>query len=141
MSQDEFQQLSTKVEQVIEEIVGVPAEQLLIEDRKRKHDNRPVMLLASVSPGSHSTSTMMIIWSVMRMDMTMMEMIEMAKMQRYCYDDDRIGIFGNSTSRGRRHLYQQRESEDVLDFLPPPRKARVPSSNDRGPHWSPIGIG
>ena len=34
MSQDEFQQLSTKVEQVIEEIVGVPAEQLLIEDRK-----------------------------------------------------------------------------------------------------------
>ena len=33
MSQDEFQQLSTKVEQVIEEIVGVPAEQLLNEDR------------------------------------------------------------------------------------------------------------
>ena len=34
MNQDEFQKLATKVEQIIEEIVGVPAEQLLIEDRK-----------------------------------------------------------------------------------------------------------
>lgn len=33
MSQDEFQQLSTKVEKVIEEVVGVPADQLLNEDR------------------------------------------------------------------------------------------------------------
>ena len=38
------------------------------------------------------------------------------KMQQYCYESDPIGIFGHSTSRGRRHLYQQRESEDQLDF-------------------------
>ena len=34
----------------------------------------------------------------------------------YCYSEDPLKIFGHSTSRGRRHLYQQRESEDVLDF-------------------------
>ena len=39
------------------------------------------------------------------------------KIAPYCYESDPIGIFGHSTSRGRRHLYQQRESEDRLDFL------------------------
>ena len=39
------------------------------------------------------------------------------KTQRYCYDTDPLHIFGTSTSRGRRHLYMQRESEDELDFL------------------------
>lgn len=39
-----------------------------------------------------------------------------SKTPLYCYSEDPIGIFGHSTSRGRRHLYQQRLNEDVLDF-------------------------
>ena len=43
-------------------------------------------------------------------------MASAGKTPLYCYSEDPLKIFGHSTSRGRRHLYQQRESEDVLDF-------------------------